>query len=71
MTFESLESAQREAAYLKYKTCSEIIKNGLSCNYCKLLDFQGDCTIVAMNDPLSVIEKVTGEKCEIVKPVSE
>lgn len=71
MTFESLEAAQREAAYLKCKTCAEKIKAKSDCDTCNLYDLPGDCNILAMNKPLRLIETLTGEKCEIIKPVSE
>lgn len=71
MIFESLEAAQREAAYLKCKTCAKKIKAKSDCDTCNLYNLPGDCNILAMNKPLRLIETLTGEKCEIIKPVSE
>lgn len=71
MIFESLEAAQREAAYLEVKTCSEHIGTAVSCNSCELYGIDGYCSVIAMSKPLLVIETVTGEKCEISKAVDK
>lgn len=72
MTFETLEQAQREAAYLKTKHCASINSCSADCPAYIVHGFTiGNCNNFVMNNALAVIEKFTGEKCTIEKPVSE
>lgn len=64
MIFESLEDAQREASFLKTKMCSDV-----KCSDCRLPE-RSNCEKLCMDNPLFVIEAITGEKCSIKTDIS-